>query len=103
MTTENTKLCQCDRPQGSPFGISSGTGGGFHAGPKPASMPCTERDALCSAGAPRPNGFTGVWGGVHYYKGCRWEGDTNAVGYGKIQAVCVGSGTWGVRTRREEP
>lgn len=100
--TEQQKFYQSDKPQGSTLGVSSGTGGGFSGYPNPASMPCTERDALCEAGVSRPNGFTGVWGGVHYYKGHRWEGDTNKVGYGRIQAVCVGSGTWGVRTRKEE-
>lgn len=95
-----SKLFQNDRPQGSTLGVSSGTGGGHTPGPKPASIPCAERDNLCSQGAPRPNGFTGVWGGVHYYKGHRWEGDTNKVGCKPLQAICLTANYWAICQRK---
>ncbi len=79
------------------LGLSGGIGP--HAKP-PGCPPMTKKElqARRESGLPMPNGFTGVWGGVHWYKGKRWEGPTNAVGHGKLVMVeRTTAGGFGIR------
>ncbi len=53
---------------GTLMGLSGGTGG-FTGRGNPPSMPRAQADAMAEAGEARPNGYTGLWKGVPYYKG----------------------------------
>jgi len=43
-------------------------------------LTAAETRQLEKDGAAMPRGFTGIWKGVLYFKGLRWEGPTNAMG-----------------------
>lgn len=60
-----------ERPLGTVLGLSGGVGG-FTAGRgNPPSMPRLEAELLAANGIARPNGYTGLWRGVPYYKGAK--------------------------------
>lgn len=71
------------RPSTPSLGLSGGTGP-ITSGPGCKPLTKKEIESLREAGMPRPNGFTGVWGGVHYYKGKVWLGPTCSVGQGNL-------------------
>ena len=96
MTTDLRWLHPNLRPSMPALGLSGGIGP-ITAGPGCQPMTKAELAARHAAGLPRPNGFTGVWGGVHYYKGKVWEGPTNEVGRGRLVMVEREGAGFGIR------
>jgi hypothetical protein len=86
------------RPSTPCLGLSGGIGP-VQGGPGCPPMSKAQLLRLRADGMPRPNAFTGVWGGVHYYKGKVWEGPTNRVGEGQLVIVerTGGGASFGVR------
>ena len=90
-------LMQNLRPSTPSLGLSGGVGP-IQGGPGCPPMSKKELQARRDAGLPMPNGFTGVWGGVQWYKGKRWEGPSNAVGQGRLVMVeRTTAGGYGIR------